>query len=171
MAGWTRPGLGSAWGAAEGKIALRSILHRAAIFLRVRLNIRRAFLCPPRRIPNKGPGSESAKELAAKLRHRIEELICDLHHSRCPEIGRELSGGLQDGHHTRSPTEDLCHLTISDLVSELNCIASDISMDKGTVLFHSGDPASGRLHRSQGGGPPVAGHSQRPLSAPCTRPG
>ena len=34
-------------------------------------------------------------------------------------------------------------LDLSELVSELNCIASDISMDKGAVLFHSGDPASG----------------------------
>jgi CRP-like cAMP-binding protein len=34
-------------------------------------------------------------------------------------------------------------LDLSDLVSELNRIASDGSMTMGTILFHSGDPVSG----------------------------
>lgn len=32
---------------------------------------------------------------------------------------------------------------LSDLISELNRIASDVSMNEGEVLFHSGDPVSG----------------------------
>jgi CRP-like cAMP-binding protein len=34
-------------------------------------------------------------------------------------------------------------LDLSELISELNRVASDVSMSKGAVLFHSGDLASG----------------------------
>lgn len=34
-------------------------------------------------------------------------------------------------------------LDLSELISELNRVASDVSMNKGAVLFHGGDPVAG----------------------------